>query len=220
MRRNLSAIQDKMAEATYDTKADARGKESRELYYDSYFGLHAAKIGPGELYASKRNILIVTVLGSCVSVCMMDPIARIGGMNHFMLPDRAGNTTLLNAPARYGAHAMEMLINNLLSMGARRERLEAKVFGAGRVLTGMSDVGARNAQFALEHLERERIPVKARDVGGVNARKVYLFVETGRVLVKRINQLRNDTVINRERAYAVEIGSEHITGSDIELFGD
>jgi len=205
---------------TYDTDSGAPGKDSRELYYDSYFGIHAAKIGPGELYASKRNIMIVTVLGSCVSACLMDPIARISGMNHFMLPDRSGNNTLLSEPARYGAHAMEMLINNLLSMGARRERLEAKVFGAGRVLAGMSDVGARNAQFALEYLERERIPVRARDVGGESARKVYLFVETGRVLVKEINQLRNDTVISRERAYATEIGGKRIVGGDIELFAD
>jgi chemotaxis protein CheD len=207
-----------MAKAPLHSGATAAG--GRELYYDSYFGLHAAKIGPGELYASKRNILIVTVLGSCVSVCVRDPVARIGGMNHFMLPDRAGNSSLLSEPARYGAHAMEMLINNLLSMGAQRSRLEAKVFGAGRVLPGMSDVGARNAQFALEYLERERMPVKARDVGGEHARKVYLFVETGRVLVKEITQLRNDTVIDRERAYAVEIGAKRIISGEIELFGE
>jgi chemotaxis protein CheD len=205
-----------MTTASY--QAGAPGTGSRELYYDSYFGLHAAKIGPGELYASKRNILIVTVLGSCVSVCLRDPVARIGGMNHFMLPDRAENSSLLSEPARYGAHAMEMLINNLLSMGAQRGRLEAKVFGAGRVLPGMTDVGARNAQFALEYLERERIAVKARDVGGEQARKVYLFIETGRVLVKEITQLRNDTVINRERAYAVQIGAKRIVSSDVELF--
>ncbi len=209
-----------MTHASSQAGAAALGAGSRELYYDSYFGLHAAKIGPGELYASKRNILIVTVLGSCVSVCLRDPIARIGGMNHFMLPDRAGNSSLLSEPARYGAHAMEMLINNLLSMGAQRSRLEAKVFGAGRVLPGMTDVGARNAQFAMEYLERERIAVKARDVGGEQARKVYLFVETGRVLVKEITQLRNDTVIKRERAYAVEIGAKRITSGEIELFGE
>ena len=205
---------------TYDTDSGAPGKGSRELYYDSYFGIHAAKIGPGELYASKRNILIVTVLGSCVSACVMDPVARIGGMNHFMLPDRTDSKSLVSEPARYGAHAMEMLINNLLSMGARRERLEAKVFGAGRVLANMSDVGARNAQFALEYLERERIPVRARDVGGEHARKVYLFVDTGKVLVKEINQLRNDTVLSRERAYASAIGSKRISSGDIELFAE
>lgn len=210
-----------MARATtYDTDSGAPANGSRELYYDSYFGLHAAKIGPGELYASRRNIMIVTVLGSCVSACLRDATARIGGMNHFMLPEHGGNNTLLSEPARYGAHAMEMLINNLLSMGARRERLEAKVFGAGRVLAGMSDVGARNAQFALDYLERERIPVRARDVGGENARKVYLFVETGKVLVKEINKLRNDTVISREKAYASEIGNRRISGGDIELFAE
>lgn len=208
-----------MTKANFQSNAASPGSGTRELYYDSYFGLHAAKIGPGELYASKRNILIVTVLGSCVSVCLRDPVARIGGMNHFMLPDRAESSSLLSEPARYGAHAMEMLINNLLSMGAQRSRLEAKTFGAGRVLPGMSDVGARNAQFALEYLERERIPVKASDVGGEHARKVYMFVETGRVLVKEITQLRNDTVIKRERAYAVEIGAKRITSGDIELFG-
>ncbi len=205
---------------TFDMESGVPSNGGRELYYDSYFGLHAVKIGPGELYASRRNILIVTVLGSCVSACLRDPAARVGGMNHFMLPEHSGNNTLLSEPARYGAHAMEMLINNLLSMGARRDRLEAKVFGAGRVLTGMSDVGARNAQFALDYLERERIPVKARDVGGENARKVYLFVETGRVLVKEINKLRNDTVISRERAYASEIGNKRISGGDIELFAE
>lgn len=204
---------------TSDPKAavETRG-EAHELYYDSYFGIHAAKIGPGELYASKRNVVIVTVLGSCVSVCLRDPVTQIGGMNHFMLPERAGNATLLSEPARYGAHAMEMLINNLLTMGAQRGRLEAKVFGAGRVLPGMSDVGARNAQFALDYLERERIPVKARDVGGKNARKVYMFVETGRVLVKEIYQLRNQTVLDRERAYAVEIRGKRIGSGEVELF--
>lgn len=208
-----------MAQSPFQSGAKSSGPAGRELYYDSYFGLHAAKIGPGDLYASKGNIVIVTVLGSCVSACLIDPVARIGGMNHFMLPERADSSALLGDPARYGAHAMEMLINNLLSMGAQRNRLEAKVFGAGRVLPGMSDVGARNSQFAMAYLERERIPLKAQDVGGVHARKVYMFVETGRVLVKEITQLRNDTVISRERAYAVEIAAKRTTSGGIELFG-
>ncbi|MEQ1772752.1 MAG: chemoreceptor glutamine deamidase CheD [Burkholderiales bacterium] len=194
--------------------------DSPGLYFDSHFGMHAAKISPGELYASQRNILIVTVLGSCVSACLIDPVARIGGMNHFMLPDRSGSHSVVSEPARYGAHAMEMLINNLLRMGANRERLVAKVFGAGRVLPGMSDVGARNAQFALDYLSREGITVTAKDVGGNHARKVYFFVETGRVLVKEIRQLHNDTLIDRERAYAVEIEKKAVSSRGVELFGD
>ena len=193
--------------------------DSPGLYYDTHFAMHAAKIAPGELYASQRNILIVTVLGSCVSVCLMDPVSRIGGMNHFMLPDRSGSQSLVSEPARYGAHAMEILINNLLRMGAQRGRLVAKVFGAGRVLPGMSDVGARNAEFALEYLNREGITVAAKDVGGNHARKVYFFVETGRVLVKELRQLHNDTLIDRERAYAVEIERKPVS-SRVELFED
>ena len=141
-------------------------------------------------------------------------------MNHFMLPSRDGDATLLSEPARYGTHAMEMLINNLLSMGARRERMEAKVFGAGRVLPSMTDVGARNADFAIEYLARERIPVKAKDVGGVHARKVYLFADTGKVLVKSITQLHNDTVLDREQAYAQQIARQKIAAGGIELFGE
>ena len=189
------------------------------LYFDTHFGLHAAKIAPGELYASQRNILIVTVLGSCVSVCLMDPVMRIGGMNHFMLPDHSGLQSVVSEPARYGAHAMEMLINNLLTMGAHRGRLVAKVFGAGRVLPGMSDVGARNAEFAMEYLSREGITIAAKDVGGNRARKVYFFVESGRVLVKELRQMHNDTLIDRERAYAVEIEKKSIR-SRVELFED
>jgi chemotaxis protein CheD len=147
----------------------------------------------------------------------MDPVARIGGMNHFMLPDRADSSSPVSEPARYGAHAMEMLINNLLSMGADRRRLMAKVFGAGRVLPGMSDVGARNAQFALDYLDREGIAVGAKDVGDDYARKVYFFVETGRVLVKEIRQLHNDTLIDRERAYAAAIEKKAVR-SRVELF--
>jgi chemotaxis protein CheD len=193
--------------------------DSPGLYYDSHFGMHAAKISPGELYASKRNIMIVTVLGSCVSVCLMDSTVRIGGMNHFMLPDRADTQSVIGEPARYGAHAMEMLINNLLSMGASRSRLTAKVFGAGRVLPGMSDVGARNAEFAMNYLQRERIPVAASDVGGHHARKVYFFVETGRVRVKEIRELHNNTLIDRERAYAVELEKKAVRGG-VEYFED
>lgn len=206
--------------ASIDDYGNGTTLTGREIYYDSYFGRHAAKIGPGELYASKRDILIVTVLGSCVSACLIDPVARVAGMNHFMLPSRDGDATLLSEPARYGTHAMEMLINNLLSMGARRERMEAKVFGAGRVLPSMTDVGARNADFAIEYLARERIPVKAKDVGGVHARKVYLFADTGKVLVKSITQLHNDTVLDREQAYAQQIARQKIAAGGIELFGE
>jgi len=190
---------------TYGTgERDASSGVTRPAcYVDRHFQLPAAKIGPGEVYATQREMVIVTVLGSCVSACLRDPQSRIGGMNHFMLPFQSSQPEgPLSESARYGAYAMEVLVNHLLSLGARRERIQAKVFGAGRIVPGMSDVGARNASFALEYLERERIPVMASDLGRDEASKVYFFPRTGRVLVKRLKQLPNDTVLMREKLYA------------------
>lgn len=183
---------------------DASSGETRpSQYHDRHFNMPAAKIGPGEVYATQRNMVIVTVLGSCVSACMRDPQANVGGMNHFMLPYHEGEREgPLSESARYGAFAMEVLVNHLLALGARRDRLEAKIFGAGRIVPGMSDIGSRNARFAQEYLDRERIPVLAKDFGRGEASKVYFFPHSGRVLVKRLRSLRNDTVIVRERDYA------------------
>ena len=193
-----------MVDAGRDEGRDASSGTTRTSHYlDRHFNLPAAKIGPGEVYATQRNMVIVTVLGSCVSACMRDPTSNVGGMNHFMLPYHEGEPDgPLSESARYGAYAMEVLVNHLLSLGARRDRLEAKIFGAGRIIPGMSDVGARNANFAMEYLEREKIPVLAQDLGRDEASKVYFFPRTGRVLVKRLKTLRNDTVLTRERDYA------------------
>ena len=190
--------------AEHETERDASSGATRpSQYVDRHFNLPAAKIGPGEVYATQRNMVIVTVLGSCVSACIRDPQAHVGGMNHFMLPHHEGDRDgPVSESARYGAYAMEVLVNHLLSLGARRERLEAKIFGAGRIVPGMSDIGARNSRFAVEYLEREKIPILARDFGRQEASKVYFFPRTGRVLVKRLKALRNDTVVTRERDYA------------------
>ena len=174
------------------------------IYRDRHFDIDAAKIGPGEYYITQRNMVIVTVLGSCVSVCLRDAVAKVGGMNHFMLPNRDVEGPL-SASARYGAYAMEVLINQLFALGARRERLEAKVFGAARVLPGMSDIGERNAAFAIEYLKRESIRIVAEDLGSEEPCKIYFFTQTGRVLLKRLKSLRNDTIVERERAYAEKL---------------
>ncbi len=187
-------------------------------YHDRHFNIEAVKILPGEYYVTSRNVLIVTVLGSCVSVCLFDRMAKIGGMNHFMLPDhREGG--VLSESARYGAYAMEILINNLIKAGASRNRLEAKVFGAGRVLSGMTqtDVGARNASFAMHFLDDEGIPVKANDLLGIYPRKVYFFANEGRVLVKKLKQQHNDTIVQREREYEAMLDRVKVEGS-VDLF--
>ena len=189
-----------------------------EVYYDRNFETQAAKILPGEYYVTAREMMIVTVLGSCVSACIRDPINKIGGMNHFMLPEHGGDPdSPLSTSARYGAYAMEILINQLLKMGAYRPHLEAKLFGAGRVLAGVTDVGKRNAHFAIEYLKREGIRVHSKDLGDIYPRKVYYFPQTGRVMVKFLRNLHNDTVVTRERSYAQKIDTAPVTG-EVDLF--
>lgn len=187
-------------------------------YHDRRFNMEAVKILPGEYFVTSRDVVIVTVLGSCVSVCLYDSAARIGGMNHFMLPDhREGG--VLSESARYGAYAMEILINNLLKAGASRKRLEAKVFGAGRVLSGMThtEVGARNAAFAMHYLDDEGIRVRANDLLGVYPRKVYFFPAEGRVLVKKLKTMHNDTIVQRELEYEAMLEKVKVEGS-VDLF--
>jgi chemotaxis protein CheD len=187
-------------------------------YFDRTFESEAIKILPGEYFVTTGDLVLVTVLGSCVAACIRDPERRIGGINHFMLP--AGNARdPLAASARCGVYAMEILINHLLKLGARRGSLEAKVFGSGRVMAELtqSQVGDRNAQFALEFLRTERIQVAGQDLLDVYPRKVYYFPATGRVLVKKLTRLANDTLIQREREYAARLNLEPVAG-DVELF--
>ncbi len=191
------------------------------VYYDRTFDCDAAKILPGEYYYTCKDMLIVTVLGSCVSACIRDRVTGIGGMNHFMLPDGgADSDSPVSASMRYGTYAMEVLINDLLKAGARRENLEAKVFGGGNVLRGFIaiNVGERNAQFVREYLRAENIRVVAEDLNDIYPRKVYFFPRTGKVLVKKLKQLNNNTLVNREQDYASRLLTNPVAG-DVELFG-
>jgi chemotaxis protein CheD len=188
-------------------------------YYDRQFDIEAAKILPGEYYVTRRDMVIVTVLGSCVSACLRDRQSGIGGMNHFMLPDSGEETNPLSNSARYGTYAMEMLINQLIKLGARRANLEAKVFGGGNVMRHftVNNVGERNANFVLEYLKTENIRIVAQDLIGIYPRKVYYFPKTGKVLVKRLKSIHNDTIFEREKEYGSRLRVTPIAG-DVELF--
>lgn len=190
------------------------------IYFDRHFERQAVKILPGEYYVTNGDKLIVTVLGSCVAVCLRDKITGVGGMNHFLLPNDGSNQTgLLTESARYGVFAMEILINHLIKMGANRSRFEAKVFGGGNVLRGMTvnNVGQRNAEFVLDYLQLEEIPVVAQDLLGEFPRKVYFFPDTGKVLVKKIKSLHNSTISDRESEYRMRVRYTPKSG-DVELF--
>jgi chemotaxis protein CheD len=190
------------------------------VYYDRTFDCDAAKILPGEYYYTCKDMVIVTVLGSCVSACIRDRVTGIGGMNHFMLPDSGNdNDSPVSASMRYGTYAMEILINDLLKAGARRENLEAKVFGGGNVLRGFIaiNVGERNAQFVRDYLRAEQIRIVAEDLNDIYPRKVYFFPRTGKVLVKKLKQMNNNTLVNREQDYAQRLQTTPVAGA-VELF--
>ncbi|MDL2283804.1 chemoreceptor glutamine deamidase CheD [Oxalobacter sp. OttesenSCG-928-P03] len=197
----------------------AENQFATNIYYDRSFDIDAAKILPGEYFFTPKDMVIVTVLGSCVSACIRDRVSGVGGMNHFMLPDSNDGEGLLSASMRYGTYAMEVLVNDLLKAGARRENLEAKVFGGGHVLSSFStiNVGHRNAQFVRDYLKTERIRVVAEDLEDVYPRKVYFFPRTGRVLVKKLRRLNNNTIANREQDYANRLRREPVAGS-VDLF--
>jgi len=187
-------------------------------YFDRQFEVEAVKVLPGEYYVTATDMVLVTVLGSCVSACVRDREKGVGGMNHFMLAD-SGGTEMLSASARYGTYAMEILINHLMKMGARKSSLEAKVFGGGRVMASLtsSQVGERNSSFVIDFLKTEGIPVAAKDLLDVYPRKVYYFPTSGRVLVKKLVRMHNDTVMRREKEYAARLTEAPVAG-DVELF--
>ena len=190
------------------------------LYYDKKFEIDAVKIMPGEYYVTARDMAMVTVLGSCVAACIRDRTSGIGGMNHFMLPGNLGDDVSILSPSmRYGTYAMEIMINQLFKMGAQRSNLEAKVFGAGNVLNGLtiSNVGERNAEFVLDYLRTENIALTGQDLLDINPRKVYFFPRTARVLVKKLRGIHNDTIIERDKMYRSRLNVADVQG-DVELF--
>ncbi|HEY0973748.1 MAG TPA: chemoreceptor glutamine deamidase CheD [Solimonas sp.] len=191
-------------------------------YFDPKFNARALKVLPGEYLVTASDVMLVTVLGSCVSACIRDPLAGIGGMNHFMLPEAEGETSSsgwVNESARYGGYAMEMLINDLLKRGAARNRLETKVFGGGAVLAGFttSNVGERNGQFVLNYLRAEGLPLAGQDLFDVCPRRVHYFPRTGRVLVKRLPSANDSEVLASERLYRSRLQQSPTSGS-VELF--
>lgn len=199
----------------------AQAPPAPNLYYDRQFETDAAKLLPGEYYVTRQEMVLVTVLGSCVAACIRDKQSGVGGMNHFMLPDSGTDRgTPASESARYGAFAMEVLVNELLKLGARRSNFEAKVFGGGAVMSGLTqaNVGERNAAFVIEYLRTEAIALAARDLLDIYPRKVYFFPRSGRVVVRKLKSLHNDTILQREIDYRSRLHGIPVEG-DIELFG-
>jgi chemotaxis protein CheD len=199
------------------------GFEHLNRYWDREREIMAVKILPGEYYVTQDNELITTVLGSCVSACIRDKELGIGGMNHFMLPEsnygqmKTGNEAIVGASTRYGNYAMEHLINTILSHGGKRKNLEIKVFGGGKIIPTLTDVGIKNINFVLDYIDQEGLRLLSQDLGDIYPRKIIYFPRTGKAAMKKIRDLHNDTVVQRERQYFNNLKNMPIEG-EVELF--
>ncbi len=206
----------------FDARPMLHGFEHLRRFHEPATGCMSVKILPGEYYATMQDEVITTVLGSCVSACIHDPQARVGGMNHFMLPEPSVNGgrwghTAAGRSARYGSDAMEQLVNTVLKAGGDRQRLQVKIFGGGRILSGMTDIGARNIEFVRRYLEDESLALTAEDVGGGTPRQIRFYPVTGRVQVRRLNGMDGIDLADRERRYLKQLANDPIKGG-VELF--
>jgi len=194
---------------------------AQKRFFDATRKCWHVKILPGEFYISKApDEVISTTLGSCISVTIFDPVARIGGMNHFMLPSStSGHWAGISASARYGNFAMEHMINEAIKAGAVKSRFVAQVVGGGAMIGNTEDIGRSNAKFAEEYLKVEGIPVKKTDVGLKVSRRVDFVPSTGEMTVRHLAALTNDTIKQREQAYTRTLNTQPIE-NDVELFND
>jgi len=175
-------------------------------------------INIGGLHTSRQPLLLDTVLGSCIAACLYDPVSGIGGMNHFMLPEGAdpGNPT----STRYGVNAMELLISDLIKLGANRRCFQAKIFGGGHVLNireSLDGVPQRNIDFVRRFLETEHIPVIKEDVGGYQPRRVLFYTHTGKVFLKYLGNNEAERTAEEEMVYLISLKKQKLDG-DVTLF--
>jgi chemotaxis protein CheD len=196
-------------------KAAARKPgEASFFFYDAYFKNDAVKVLPGEFYVDTEDMLVMTTLGSCIAACLWDRHAKVGGMNHFMLPEGSGDS------GRYGSYAMELLINEMLKKGASRMTMEAKIFGGGAVISGMSsiNVGERNTKFVIDFLSTERIPIVSKDVLDIYPRKVCFLPNSGKAMVKRLAATNVDALVNQDKLAAQKAAPARTGGGSVDLF--
>ena len=206
--------------AAGDSGGGGASSGERRRYFDPILKVNVVQVFQGDFFVStKPGEMLATVLGSCVASCIRDPVAQVGGMNHFLLPDKGGDNNPdlpFSASLRYGSYSMEQLINGVLAAGGRRERLEVKIFGGANVLAGLRGIGHQNADFVERYLKAEGFKVVAADLRGNLPRKVQYFPSTGVVRLKHIEDASAKTVFQRETTKKITAVQTQ-TGS-VELF--
>lgn len=208
------------AESDRRTLGNTGPGEGLRRYWDTDFEAYVVKVLPGEhAVTTDPADMLVTVLGSCVSACIRDPISGVGGMNHFMLPgeSRAPSWREATNEMRYGQFAMERLINDVLMRGGRRDRLEIKVFGGANVLQSSIRIGSNNAEFVRDYCRVEGLKIVAEDLGGTHPRRIHYFPMTGRVFRLELKREPDASVFQQELGYREQLRKQKVEGS-IELF--
>ena len=180
--------------------------------------LSRIRIDIGGLHVGKEPQILDTVLGSCIAACLYDPVAGVGGMNHFMLPEGIdpGNPT----STRYGVNAMELLIGELMKLGGERKRFQAKIFGGGHVLNireSLDGVPQRNIDFTRQFLAAEQISIVKEDVGGYHPRRILFYTHTGRVFMKRLGNRDAERTAREEMVYLISLKKRDLDGN-VTLF--
>ncbi len=187
-------------------------------FRDDRENLDVIKILSGDWYVSTQgNEMLATILGSCVSACIRDPIAHVGGMNHFLLPGDDSIDSKTSESARYGVFAMESLINGILKAGGQKHRLEVKVFGGGNVINNSARIGSKNAQFIREFLRKEGFRIASEDLEGEYPRRLHYYPDTGKVMMRLLRRKEDMVVVDEEARYSKQISAKPI-GGDVELF--
>jgi chemotaxis protein CheD len=198
--------------------APRKSGEASFFFYDAHFKNEAVKVLPGEFFVADEDLLVMTTLGSCIAACLWDREKRVGGMNHFLLPD-TGQSGGADS-GRYGSFAMDLLIGEMVKRGATRSTMEAKVFGGGAVISGMNtiNVGERNTAFVLDYLRTERITVVSKDVMDIYPRKVCFLPASGKAMVKRLASANTEALAAQERAASTKVVPVASSGGSVDLF--
>lgn len=197
--------------------AGAEGVRSDGSYYDPEFKAYVVPVVLGHHRISSRaDDMLVTTLGSCIAACLHDPVTRVGGMNHFLLPG-APSEGGIGLATRYGGVAMERLINDLLTRGAHKERLEVKLFGGARVIESSMDIGVSNAAFVLDFVQREGLRLTGSDLGGSTGRRVHFFPTTGKAMRRLVRPETERETVSQELDYLRALKQAPLEG-DVEVW--
>lgn len=186
-----------------------------DRYYDQVGEMTVVKLHSGDYYAtSTPGEMIMTILGSCVAACIRDPGTGVGGMNHFLLPgdENAEQST------RYGAYAMEKLINEILKLGGRREKLEVKLFGGGNVINNSSMIGEKNVNFVRQYIKDEGLRIASEHLGGTQPRRLHYYPETGKVMMRLLQKKEDLRITEEEEAYKRKLRASETNTGNVELF--